>query len=69
MEHFKQLAQLTAYTPPDIWNRYLDDTFTKLHCSSIKSFIQHVNNINPHIKFTSDQEDSGKQPLQDTLST
>lgn len=26
------------------------DTFTKPHCSSINGFIQHINNINPHIK-------------------
>ncbi|KAL9963165.1 hypothetical protein ACROYT_G032340 [Oculina patagonica] len=37
-----------------------------MHAANIDSFIQHINSINPHIKFTSEQEEDGKLAFLDT---
>ena len=66
MKHFDKFALSTAPNPPDFWYRYMDDTFTKMHAANIDSFTQHINSINPHIKFTSEQEEDGKLPFLDT---
>ena len=65
MEHFERIALSTAPNSPDIWFRYVDDTFTKLHSYDVDSFAEHINNINPHIKFTHEQEEDGKLPFLD----
>ncbi|XP_078357260.1 uncharacterized protein LOC144642142 [Oculina patagonica] len=67
MEHFERFVLSTTPNPPDIWYRYVDDTFTKKHAANIDSFTQHINSINPHIKFTSEQEENGKLPFLDTF--
>ena len=66
MEHFEKVALSIALNPPDIWYCYVDDTFTKMHTANIDSFTRHVNSINPHIKFTSEQEEDDKLPFLDT---
>ena len=68
MEHFEKFALSTAPNPPDITYRYVDDTFTKMHAAKIDSFTQHINSINPRIKFTSEQEEDGKLPSLDTCA-
>lgn len=35
IEHFEQIALSIAPTPTDVCNRYVDDTFTIMHCCSI----------------------------------
>ena len=66
MKHFEKFALSTAPNPPDIWYRYVDDTFTKMHAANIDSFTQQTNSINPHITFTSEREEDGKLPFLDT---
>ena len=51
----KALASFTA--PPDLWLRYVDDTFTKLKKTNIDSFMAQLNEQHPRIKFTTEQEE------------
>ena len=38
MEHFEKFVLSTALNPPDIWYRYVDDTFIEMHAANIDSF-------------------------------
>ncbi|XP_068707675.1 uncharacterized protein [Montipora foliosa] len=60
MEHFESRALETAPTRPAMWYRYVDDTMTKIHEGAVSSFSDHLNSINPHIRFTSEEEKNGK---------
>lgn len=61
-----QSAVTMTSTPPAIYQQYMDDTSTKLYCSSIYIFIQNMNNINLHIKFRCKTEKDSKLPFLDT---
>ncbi|KAL9956322.1 hypothetical protein ACROYT_G037786 [Oculina patagonica] len=56
----------TAPTPPTMWYRYVDDTMAKIHEHAVDSFSDHLNSIDQHIQFTSEQEKEGKIPFLDT---
>jgi hypothetical protein len=66
MESFEQKAIATAPTPPDIWLRYVDDTFVKIREDSVDEFTEHINNIDPNIKFTHEHPVDGKLAFLDT---
>ena len=68
MEDFemKALSTCPKHLKPHVWYRYVDDTFTVLHEYSIEGFSNHLNSINPHIKFTSEIEKDGSLPFLDT---
>ena len=57
MEHFEHKARTTYVRPPDIWFRYVDDTFCKLHEYDVEDFTTHLNSVDPHIQFTSEPEE------------
>ena len=38
---------------PRVWYRYIDDTFVVIKTQYINKFTNHINNIDPNIKFTS----------------
>ena len=52
MEDLEVQAIKTSLTPPTLWKRYVDDTFTIIKKEDRKSFLQHLNSIHPNIKFT-----------------
>ena len=68
MEHLEELAIQTAPHPPIWWYRYVDDTYTKLKKEHADEFTDHLNRIDPDIKFTSEREENRSLPFLDTLS-
>ena len=51
-ESFEEQATATSPYKPRVSKRYVDDTFTVLDCESVDSFLQHLNNQQPSIRFT-----------------
>jgi len=66
MESFKKQAIATSSYKPRIWKRYVDDTFTVLDRGSVDSFINHLNNQEPSIRFTMVTESDSKLAFLDT---
>lgn len=56
----------SARNPRSLWYRYGDDTFTKLHCSHVEKFSQHLSSRDPHIKFTLEPAEDVKLTLPET---
>lgn len=48
-----------------MWYRYVDDTMAKIHENAVDSFSEHLNSIDQHIQFTSEQEKDGRIPFLD----
>ena len=70
MEDFEVQAIMTSPSPPVLWKRYVDETFTIIHKQHKDSFLEHLNNINPSIKFTSEEtRPDGAIPFLDILIT
>ena len=68
MENFEVEAINTASHPPYLWKRYVDDTFTIIKSSHRSEFLEHINSIDEHIQFTSeDQREDGSMAFLDIL--
>ena len=68
MEQFENQGINTAPQPPLFWRRFVDDTFTILQSSQETSFLEHLNSIDEHIQFTSEEaRDDGSIPFLDIL--
>jgi len=52
LESFEEQAIATSPYKSRIWKRYVDDTFTVLDRGSVESYLQHLNNKQPSIRFT-----------------
>ena len=55
MEEFETQAIRTSPTPPTLWKRYVDDTFTIIKKNNRESFLEHLNSILPNIRFTCEE--------------
>ena len=67
MEYFERKACSTASTPR-LWMRYVDDTFVIQQEDQKQSFLDHINKVDPVIKFTvEDNQENGAIPFLDTL--
>ena len=70
MEEFEIRAIETAKNPPKLWKRFVDDTCVILNSGSKEEFFQHINSIDPRIKFTTEEsKPDGSIPFLDCLVT
>ena len=68
MEYLEQKALSIAPTPPRFWCRYVDDTFVIHKEINTQGFLQHINSVDPAIKFTvEDNKEDGSIPFLDTI--
>ena len=68
MEYLEQKALSTASQPPRFWCRYVDDTFVIHKEANKQGFLQHINSVDPAIKFTvEDNKEDGSIPFLDTI--
>ena len=68
MEYLEQNALSTAPHPPRFWCRYVDDTFVIHKEVNKQGFLQHINSVDPAIKFTvEDNKEDGSLPFLDTI--
>ena len=59
MENFELEALKSAKQPPRVWRRYVDDTFVVIKKDFAQEFTDHINSLNPNIKFTNAPEIDG----------
>ena len=70
MKDFEMRAIDTSPQPPLMWRRFVDDTFVVIKAAQKQSFLDHINSINHHIQFTSEEpRPDGSMPFLDILIT
>ena len=63
MEYLEQKALSRAPNPPRFWCRFVDDTFVIHKEVNKQGFLQHINSVDPTIKFTvEDNKEDGSIP-------
>ena len=68
MEYLEQKTLSTAPNPPRFWCRYVDDTFVIDKEVNKQGFLQHINSVDPAIRFTvEDNKEDGSIPFLDTI--
>ena len=67
MEHFERTA-LTIAPTPRLWMRYMDDTFVIQQGEHKQNFLEHINTVDPAIRFKVDSnQQDGAIPFLDTI--
>ena len=67
MEYLEQKALSTA-PHPRFWCRYVDDTFVIHKEANKQGFLQHINSVDPPIRFTvEDNKEDGSIPILDNI--
>ena len=70
LEYFEHRALTSAVNPYRLWKRHVDDTFVILQQSQKEEFLQHINSLDPSIKFTTEApRQDGSMPFLDTMVT
>ena len=68
MEDFEIKTTSSAKYPPRIWKRFVDDTFVVIDSAMKEKFLEHINNMDPYIQFTTeDAKPDGSLPFLDTI--
>ena len=68
MEDFEKKAINSLPHTPWFWGRFVDDTFTIIKAAHKRNFLDHINSIDEHIQFTSeDSRPDGSMPFLDIL--
>ena len=68
MEYLEQKAFSTAPQPPRFWCRFVDDTFVIHKEVNKQDFLQHINSVDPAIRFkVEDNKEDGTIPFLDTI--
>ena len=68
MEHFEQKALSSSPHLPRFWCRFVDDTFVIHKEVNKNDLLQHINSVDPAIKFTvEDNKEDGSIPFLDTI--
>ena len=68
MEYLEQKASKHCTQSPKFWGRYVDDTFVIHKEANKQSFLQHINSVDPAIRFTvEDNKEDGSIPFLDTI--
>ena len=63
-------TSLVCLQPPRNWLRFVDDTFVIHQQAHVQAFLDHINSIDPAIKFTVEgNQGNGPIPFLDTLVT
>ena len=68
MEHFEPLAIFTSLTLIKWWFRYVDDVHSAIRKDQVNKPEEHLNSIDPHIKFTIELQGSDGLPFLGTLT-
>ena len=69
MEEIEELAHKQSTSPPKKWFRFVNDIFSIIKRHALTNFYNLLNSIDPHIKFTIEQELHEKLPFLDTIVT
>ena len=68
MEYLEQKGLSTTSHSPRFWHMYVDDTFVILKEANKQGFLQHINSVDPAIRFTvEDNKEDGSIPFLDTI--
>ena len=68
MEYLEQKALSTAPNSPHFWYRFVDDTFVMHKEVNKQGFLQHINSVDPAIRFTvEDNKEDGSIPFLGTI--
>ena len=68
MEKFEIKAINSAVDPPRIWKGFVDDTFVVIDSTRKENSMEHINNMDPYIQFTSDDaKPDGSLPFLNTI--
>ena len=67
MDVMEEQAIHCAVIPPEVWKRFVDDSFAIIKKSAVSSFHDTLNSIDPNINFTIEHEQDGQIASFDTL--
>ena len=68
LEHFESLAIPSSPTLTKWWLRYVDDVHSSTRNDQVNKLQEHLNSIDPHIKFTIELQGTDGLPFLDTLT-